>query len=319
MPFISRLRRFHGFEGFKKSVSGASSDLKTVVGPASTGLGEKICSLAGLEKIRFSFKQFPDGELYVRLLEDVTGVDALIIQSLSPPQDRNLMLLLQLLSAFKTNGGREASVLIPYLAYARQDRMFLSGEPVSAHLVAKLIEAAGADRVALVEVHSDAAAKCFRNSVLIETVGSFAEYYLRNGFEKAYVVAPDKGATPRAKKLADMIQGGVGWVDKTRNKETGCVSSTEGELNPSGRKTIIIDDIISTGGTIIEAIKLLKSKGASQISVACIHGLFVGDAYQRIVNAGASSVLSSDTVETQYSNISVAGDVVRTLREKGWL
>jgi len=293
--------------------------LKTIVGPASTGLGEKICSLAGLEKIRFSFKQFPDGELYVRLLDDVTGIDALIIQSLPPPQDRNLMLLLQLISAFKTNGGREALVLIPYMAYARQDKRFLPGEPVSAHLVARLIEAAGADMVALVEVHSDIAARGFRNSVLIEATRSFAEYYLRSGFEKAYVVAPDKNATPRARRLAEAIGGEVGWVEKTRNKETGFVTSTEGVLNPAGRKTILIDDIISTGGTIIEAIRLLKSKGASQISVACVHGIFVGNAYGRIMDAGASSILSSDTVETQYSNISVAGDVVRTLREKGWL
>jgi len=293
--------------------------LKAVVGPASTGLGEKICSLTGLEKIRFSFKQFPDGELYVRLLDDVKGLNALIIQSLSPPQDRNLMLLLQLLHAFKTNGGGEASVLIPYLAYARQDKMFLSGEPVSAHLVARLIEGAGADRVALVEVHSDAAAKGFKNIVLIEATRSFAEYYLRSGFEKAYVVAPDKNATPRARRLAETINGEVGWVEKTRDKETGFVSSSEGVLNPAGRKTILIDDIISTGGTIIEAIKLLKNKGASQISVACVHGIFVGNAYERIMNAGASSILSSDTVETPYSNISVAGDVVRTLREKGWL
>jgi len=289
------------------------------VGPASTRLGEKICSLAGLEKICFSFKQFPDGELYVRLLDDVTGVDALIIQSLSPPQDRNLMLLLQLISAFKMNDGGEALVLIPYMAYARQDKRFLPGEPVSAHLVARLIEAAGADRVALVEVHSDIAAKGFRKSVLIEATRSFAEYYLSSGFEKAYVVAPDRNATPRARRLAEAIEGEVGWVEKTRDKETGFVTSTEGVLNPAGRKTILIDDIISTGGTIIEAIRLLKSKGASKISVACVHGIFVGNAYERIMDAGASGILSSDTVETQYSNISVAGDVVRTLREKGWL
>ena len=289
------------------------------MGPASTRLGEKICSLAGLEKICFSFKQFPDGELYVRLLDDVTGVDALIIQSLSPPQDRNLMLLLQLISAFKMNDGGEALVLIPYMAYARQDKRFLPGEPVSAHLVARLIEAAGADRVALVEVHSDIAAKGFRKSVLIEATRSFAEYYLSSGFEKAYVVAPDRNATPRARRLAEAIEGEVGWVEKTRDKETGFVTSTEGVLNPAGRKTILIDDIISTGGTIIEAIRLLKSKGASKISVACVHGIFVGNAYERIMDAGASGILSSDTVETQYSNISVAGDVVRTLREKGWL
>ena len=293
--------------------------MKIIVGPASNGLGEKICSLTDLEKVRLSFKQFPDGEVYVRLLDDVNRVDALIIQSLSPPQDRNLMLLLQLISAFKTNGGGEASVVIPYMAYARQDKMFMKGEPVSAHLVARLIEAAGADRVALVEVHSDIAAQGFRNGILIEVTKTFAEHYLRIGFEKAYVVAPDKNATPRAKRLADMIGGGVGWVEKTRDKETGFVSSTEGELNPAGRKTILIDDIISTGGTIVEAIKLLKGKGASQISVACIHGIFVGDAYERIMDTGASSILSSDTVETRYSNISVADDIVKTLRENDWL
>lgn len=299
---------------FKHSVS-----LKIIVGPASIKLGEKICSLTGLEKICFSIKEFPDGEAYIRLLDDVKGSDALIIQSLSPPQDRNLMILLQLISAFKTNGGGKASVIIPYMAYARQDRMFLSGEPVSAHLVAKLIEVAGAERVALVEPHSEMAVQGFRNKIIIDAIKTFAEYYLENGFREAYVVAPDRNAASRASRLASMIGGGCGWVEKVRNKETGSISSTEGMLNPAGRKTILLDDIISTGGTIVEAIKLLKAKGTLEISVACIHGLFIGNAYEKIMNAGASSILASDTIETQYSNISVAGDIVGVLREKGWL
>lgn len=293
--------------------------MKIIIGPASKSLGEKICLLAGLDKINVHTKEFPDGEVYVRLLDDVKGIDALILQSLSPPQDKNLILLLQLISAFKANGGRVASVVIPYMAYARQDKAFLPGETASAHLVAKMIEAAGADRVALVEPHSESAIQGFKNRIVIDVTRSFAKFYLENGFEDAYVVAPDKNAAARAKKLAEMIKGGFGWVEKVRDKETGGISSTEGELNPAGRKTILIDDIISTGGTVVEAMKLLKAKGASQISVACVHGLFVGNAYDKIRNAGASLILSSDTVENQYSNISVAEDIVRTLREKNWL
>jgi len=293
--------------------------LKIIIGPASLGLGGRICSLLGLEKINIYTKEFPDGEVYVRLLGDVKDVDALIIQSLSPPQDRNLMILLQLIAAFKANGGKNAFVIIPYMAYARQDRVFLPGENASAYLIAKMIEAAGADHVALIEPHSEHATQGFRNKVVIDVTRSFAKYYLENGFKGAYVVAPDKNAATRARRLAEMIDGGFGWVEKIRDKETGGISSSEGELNPSGRKTILIDDIISTGGTIIEAMKLLKAKGASHISVACVHGLFVGDAYDKIKSAGASIILSSDTVESQYSNISVAEEVVRTLREKNWL
>ncbi|MEM1558554.1 MAG: ribose-phosphate diphosphokinase [Thermoproteota archaeon] len=293
--------------------------MKIIIGPASTGLGEKICSLLGLEKINVHTKEFPDGEVYVRLLGDVKDVDALIIQSLSPPQDKNLIILLQLIAAFKANGGKDAFLIIPYMAYARQDRIFLPGENASAHLIAKIVETAGADHVALVEPHSEHAAQGFKNKIIIDVTNSFAKYYLENGFEGAYVVAPDKNAAARARRLAEMIEGDFGWVEKVRDKETGGISSSEGELNPSGRKTILIDDIISTGGTIIEAMKLLKAKGASHISVACIHGLFVGNAYEKIKNAGASSILSSDTVENQYSNISVAEDIVRTLREKNWI
>ncbi|MBO3799843.1 MAG: ribose-phosphate diphosphokinase [Candidatus Brockarchaeota archaeon] len=293
--------------------------MKVIIGPASKGLGERIRLLSGLGKINVHTKEFPDGEVYVRLLDDVKSVDALIIQSLSPPQDRNLMILLQLISAFKANGGGNASVVIPYMAYARQDKMFLSGETASANLVAKIIEAAGADRVALVEPHSEHAIQGFKNRIVIDVTRSFAKYYIENGFEKAYVVAPDKNAAVRAQRLAEMIKGGFGWVEKVRDKETGGISSTEGELNPAGRKAILIDDIISTGGTIIEAMKLLKAKGASQISVACVHGLFIGNAYDKIRNAGASIIISSDTIENQYSNISVAEDVVRALREKNWL
>lgn len=283
------------------------------------GLGERICSLLGLEKINVYTKEFPDGEVYVRLLGDVKDVDALIIQSLSPPQDRNLIILLQLISAFKANGGRVASVVIPYMAYARQDKVFLPGEAASAHLVAKMIEAAGADRVALVEPHSESAIQGFKNRIVIDVTRSFAKFYLENGFENAYVVAPDKNAAARARRLAEMIKGGFGWVEKFRDKETGGISSTEGELNPAGGKAILIDDIISTGGTIVEAMKLLKAKGASQVSVACVHGLFVGNAYDKIKNAGASIIISSDTIENQYSNISVAEEIVRALREKNWL
>jgi len=293
--------------------------LKIIVGPASTSLGGRICSLTGLEEIGVYTKEFPDGEVYVRLLGDVKGMDALIIQSLSPPQNRNLVILLQLISAFKANGGRNAYVIIPYMAYARQDKIFLPGETASANLVARMIEAAGADHIALVEPHSEQAVQGFKNKIVIDVTRSFAKYYLENGFREAYVVAPDKNAAKRAKRLAEMIDGGFGWVEKTRDKETGRVSSTEGELNPSGKSTILIDDIISTGGTIIEAMKLLKARGASKISVACVHGLFVNNAYDKIKNAGASSILSSDTVENQYSNISVAEDIVRALREKNWI
>ncbi|MCS7139055.1 MAG: ribose-phosphate diphosphokinase [Crenarchaeota archaeon] len=293
--------------------------MKIIVGPASASLGKRICSLLGLERIDVYTKEFPDGEVYIRLLGDVKGVDALIIQSLSPPQDRNLLILLQLIAAFKANGGENASVVIPYMAYARQDRIFLPGENASAHLVAKMIEAAGADRVALVEPHSEHAVQGFKNRIIIDVTRSFAKYYLENGFKEAYVVAPDKNAAMRARRLAEMINGGFGWVEKIRDKETGGISSSEGELNPRSRKTILIDDIISTGGTIIEAMRLLKMKGASFISVACVHGLFVENAYNKIKNEGASSILSSDTVESQYSNISVAEDIVRALREKNWL
>lgn len=293
--------------------------MKVIIGPASIGLGGKICSLLGLEKINVYTKEFPDGEVYVRLLGDVKDADALIIQSLSPPQNKNLIILLQLISAFKANGGKDAFVIIPYMAYARQDRIFLPGENASAHLIAKMIEAAGADYVAIVEPHSENATQGFKNKIIIDVTNSFAKYYLENGFKGAYVVAPDKNAAVRARRLAEMIEGGFGWVEKVRDKETGGISSSEGELNPSGRKTILIDDIISTGNTIIEAMKLLKAKGALHISVACIHGLFVDNAYDKIKNAGALSILSSDTVENQYSNISVAEDIVGTLKEKSWL
>jgi len=259
------------------------------------GVGNAIASLFGSRVVKVHTKDHPDGELYLRLGESVKGEDILIVQSMYPSQDRKFIETLLAIDAAKRSGASEIDVLITYLAYARQDKVFLEGEPVSVNTILRSMIHAGADRIYVVEPHSDIPLKTFReNLVAIDGVTPLARRFA--GEKDLVVFSPDIGGIDRAARLSRALGVEFHYIDKKRDRFTGEVSSTFREdLDLSGRTTVIVDDIISTGGTIAKAIELLIKRGSSKVYVACVHGIFVKGSVERILGAGAHRIVCGKT------------------------
>jgi ribose-phosphate pyrophosphokinase len=281
--------------------------MKIILGPSSRELGEKIVELTGFEKVSVAFRIFPDGESYIRLEASVKNDDVAIVQTTCMPQDSNLMQLAFLANAAKRNGAKKVLAVVPYLAYARQDKIFLEGENVSIETVAAMLKAAGIDQLITVNVHSENVLTMFPFPAQIcSAISLLAEYFVKKGYRKSFALAPDKGAMYIAQQAQQVLGGEAGNLEKQRDRHTGQTTQTARHLNIKGETVIIFDDIISTGGTIVGAAKILKEQGAKHIFTACAHGLFIGDAEKRILNAGIEEIVATDSVPGKNSKVTLA-------------
>ena len=281
--------------------------MQVVAGPSSRRLAEKVAELTGSDLIKVFSKTFPDGEVYIRLLSKPISPPYIVIQSMSPPQDSSLMQLLQIISAIRFESMGKIVAVSPYMAYARQDKRFLEGEPISAHIVGKVIESLGADAFLTIEVHSDSALKGFQIPALsIEPESLIAEYISEELSGNPFLLAPDEGALSRVSRLATILGCKYGHLKKSRDRYTGEIHVESPSYDFEGQDVVIYDDIISTGGTMALASKFAKKAGASKVYTLCIHGLFVGNSINKLTEAGISEIISTDTVESIYSKISMA-------------
>ena len=289
--------------------------MKVVLGPASKELGEKTAELAGLETVGVAYKAFPDGESYVRLVGSVEGEHVVIVQTTSEPQDSRLMQLAFLAGASKRNGACKVTAVAPYLGYARQDKMFLEGEGVSVETVSCMLKAAGVDGLVTVNIHADSVLKKFPfPAENLSAIPLLAEYFVEKGYGKAFALAPDKGAMYIAAQAQAVLGGGVGHLDKKRDCYTGQTMQTGEGLDVKGQTVIIFDDIISTGGTIVGAAKILQELGAARVFTACVHPVLVGAAEKRILSAGVEEVVGTDSVPSHVSKVSLAPLIARVLK-----
>ena len=289
--------------------------MKIVLGPASKELGEKTAELANLEAVGVAYKAFPDGESYIRLESSVKDEQVVIVQTTSAPQDTRLMQLAFLAGASKRNGACKVTAVVPYLGYARQDKMFLEGEGVSVETVANMLKAAGVDALITVNIHAENALKKFPfPAKTLSEIPLLAEYFVEKGFEEAFALAPDKGAMYIAEQAQHVLGGGAGHLEKKRDRYTGQTTQTGEGLDVKGQTVIIFDDIISTGGTIVGAAKILRELGAVRIFTACVHPVLVGDAEQRILNAGVEEVVGTDSVPSHVSKVSLAPLIAKALK-----
>jgi len=281
--------------------------MKIVLGPASTQLGESIANLLSMEKVPVHFKAFPDGENYVRLEGSVQGEDAVIVQTTSPPQDSRLLQLALIADAAKRNGAGRVTAVVPYLSYARQDKVFLQGETVSIELVARMLKTAGVDRLITVNVHQEGILGRFPfPAKTVSAIPLLAEHFRRKGLEEAFALAPDEGAMHIVEEAKKVLGGECGYLDKRRDRYTGLISVEKKSLRVKGRPVVIFDDIISTGGTIVAAAKILKELGAGKVYAACAHALLIGDAEKRILEAGVEEVVGTESVPSRVSKVSLA-------------
>jgi len=290
--------------------------MKIVLGPASTELGMRIAEILNSETVPVFSKTFPDGESYVRIEGNVKSEETVIVQTTSPPQNSRLVQLALMADAAKRGKAKKVTAVVPYLAYARQDRVFLEGEAVSIEAVAKMLRAAGIDALITVNVHHEEALEKFPfEAKNLSAISFLAEYFKGKELEGAFALAPDKGATYMAEQAGKILGGEWGYLEKRRDRYTGQVSVEKGKFDVKDKAVVIFDDIISTGGTIVAAIKVLKEIGAEKVYVACVHPLLIGDAEKRIVEAGAEEIVGTDSIPSHVSKVSLAPLIGRALKE----
>ena len=291
--------------------------MKIIPGPSSIKLGNSIAEILGIETVRIAHKKFPDGESYIRFEGEVAGEEVAIVQTTGPPQDTNLIQLFILADAAKDLGAKRVIAVVPYLAYARQDKRFLPGEAISIQTIGKLLKASGIDELLTVNVHQEKILEKFeipaRN---ISAIGLLANYFKSRGLEGAFALAPDKGASEFATEASKILGGGYGWLHKERDRYTGEVKTEEKTLDVSGKDAIIFDDIISTGGTTANAVKILKKQGARRIFAACVHPLMIGNAKERILQSGAEEIVGTDSVPSDVTVVSLAPLLAKALAER---
>lgn len=274
--------------------------MKIVPGFSSPMLSLRISKKLNSEIASVTYKRFPDGELYVRV--EAEEDEFVVVQSLNSNDD--LVALLLLFDALKGS----ITAVIPYMGYARQDKVFLKGEAVSIRAVAKLIESY-ADRVITVNIHSREAESYFSKLKNLDAMPLIGEYYKDRD---VVMISPDKGSLERVKVAAKFANCDYDYLEKVRiDAET--VEIQPKELDVSGRDVVIVDDIISTGGTVIEASKKLKELGARTVEVACVHAVLAEFAPVKLICSGLREIIATDTVENVFSKLSVADIIANEL------
>jgi ribose-phosphate pyrophosphokinase len=254
---------------------------------------KSICDHLKVKPLDVTISRFADGEILVRPEEGVRNKVVTVVQSLSKPVNESLMELLIAIDALKRSSARTINVILPYYAYARQDRKTHGREPITAKLVAALIEKAGASRVTIIDVHSEQTQGFFEIPVdtLPSTFLTVREAVKKIKSKDLVVVSPDYGGVKRARSIANVLNCGLAILDKRRPRPNQAeIINILG--NVEGMDCLISDDMIDTGGTLIAACKVLKSKGAKSISVAITHGIMSDPATQRINDAMDAKIIS---------------------------
>jgi ribose-phosphate pyrophosphokinase len=289
--------------------------MKIVPGMSSQVLAARIAAELGCKVASCEFKRFPDGELYTRIVDDIKDEDVTIVQSIRT--DPDLICLLQLIDAVEEASKTNLDVVIPYLGYARQDKKFEPGEAISIRAIARSICAAGVvDTIYVVNVHNRGVLKYFDvDTKELDASPLIGDYVTKKEIAHPVIIGPDKGATVLAKAVAAPYGFDYDVLEKSRISSEEVVIKPK-ELSVEGKNVVIVDDIISTGGTISEAAYMLKAQKANDIYVACIHGVFVQNAIQRMLNADVKEIIATDTIESEFSKISIAKMVAEELKKQ---
>lgn len=265
-----------------------------VGGSGPQALAKGVARRLGARHARARVRVFPDGELKATL-PSWPGGWSVVVKSASPPVDSSWMEIFSLVHAARARGPVVA--VVPYMGYARQDREFLPGEAVTMGAVAKMLGALGASKVVTVDIHSRAALRHWgRRGASVSAMPALAGRLRKMRLARPVVVSPDSGGKERAAALAGLLGADHAALQKKRDRRTGKVSTVSQDLDASGRDAVIVDDMISTGGSIEGAARMLKAQGARRVVAACTHALLVGDAEQRIGGAGVSDIVSANTV-----------------------
>ena len=287
----------------------------TVIGGgASKDLAKRLARRLRAVYIETETKIFPDGESKITLRKIPKKSVILVVQSTYPPVDTNLLQVLSIISQVRKISSRTFAIM-PYMGYARQDKQFLSGEVITMSVVAKMLQSAGAKKVIVVDIHSDTALNHFNiPTENVSAVPELVKYFKKLNLKNPLVVSPDAGGSSRSKKFASLLKSDFIVLKKHRDRKTGRVSIQTTKANVQGKDLIIVDDMISTGGSVIKAAQFLKKQKCKRIFVACTHGLLVGDAEKKIRKAGVSRIISTNTIPRNTSKVDVSEILAKSVQ-----
>ena len=287
----------------------------TVIGGnASKDLAKRIARRLKAKYVDADTRTFPDGESKITFRLNLKKSVVLVVQSTYPPVDTNLLQILSIISEVKRISSKIYAIM-PYMGYARQDRQFLNGEIVTMSVVAKMLQAAGAKKAIVVDIHSKTALRHFKiPTENISAIPELAKYLKKLKLKNPIVVSPDTGGSLRAKKFADVLKSDFITLKKSRNRKTGKVSIQSTKADVNGKDLIIVDDIISTGGSVVKATQFLKKQKCKRVFVVCTHGLLVGDAEKNIKKAGVTQIISTNTIPRSISKVDVSGVIAQAVQ-----
>jgi ribose-phosphate pyrophosphokinase len=277
----------------------ANTKLKIFSLNSNESLARELAEEVGLPLGKISVNRFSDGEVQINIEESIRGCDVFIIQSTSSPVNENLMELLIMVDAVKRASARTVNVVLPYYGYARQDRKARAREPITAKLVANLLETAGATRAIVLDLHAPQIQGFF--DILIDhliAVPILSDYFLEKNIDPSeiVIVSPDHGGVTRARKMADRLKAPIAIIDKRRPRPNVAeVMNIVG--NVEGKICILIDDIIDTAGTITIAAKALVESGAKEVYACCTHPVLSGPAIERIDNSCIKELVITNSIE----------------------
>ena len=287
----------------------------TVIGGgASKDLARRLERRLRAVYIETETKIFPDGESKITLQKIPKKSVILVVQSTYPPVDTNMLQALSIISQVRKISSRTFAI-IPYMGYARQDKQFLSREVITMSVVAKMLQSAGAKKVIVVDIHSNTALNHFNiPTENISAIPELAKYFKKLNLKNPLVVSPDAGGSSRSKKFASLLKSDFIVLKKHRDRKTGRVNIQTTKADVQGKDLIIVDDMISTGGSVIKAAQFLKKQKCKRVFVACTHGLLVGDAEKKIRKAGVSRIISTNTIPGNTSKVDVSGILAKSVQ-----
>ncbi len=288
--------------------------ISVISGKASEDLARKLSQKIKANLVKSEIRVFADGESKITLYGNLSKKKTVVVQSIYPPVDTNLLQALSLISKAKETSS-EVIAVIPYMGYARQDREFLPGEIVTMKVLAKLFKGAGASKIIIVDIHSMIGLKHFKiKSKNVTAIPDLVEYFKKLRLKNPLVVSPDQGGKDRAKEFADKFETEYIALEKKRDRKTGNVQiKTKNVDEVRDRDLILVDDMISTGGSIIKATQFLKKQKCKRVYVACTHALLMNDAGKKIRKAGVTNIVSANTIPGKTSIVDVSNTIAKAL------
>jgi len=301
--------------------------LKVFAGNANRPLAEEICQSLNKWLGEAMVRVFADGETYVQIKENVRGTDVFVIQPTSTPVDRHLMELLLMIDALKRASAQRITAVLPYYGYARQDRKDKPRVPISARLVAAILETAGADRVLTLDLHAPQIQGFFDIPVdHLFAMPVMIEYFRARNIPDLTVVSPDAGGVERARGFAKRLNAPLAIIDKRREEANVAeVMNVVGEV--AGRNCLLVDDLIDTAGTLVKGAEALLEKGAASVSACATHAVLSGPAVHRIEESELTEVVCTNSIpfseearrSSRIKSLSIArlmADAIRSIHEE---